>query len=205
MGHLALGYITGKVSSKLLASKVNIPLLLTVSVVPDIDFLFMPFLEHRGPTHSLVTAFVVFVPILAFYGRRAVPYFVALVQHSLIGDYIGGNGPQLLWPFTTQGYGIALEITSLPNVIVESLMFLGALIVMLKTDDISTFFETHKSNLILIIPVFALLLPMIPRFPSGIPAWLIPSHLVYLFLFVTSILITLHESLRRGFHLMNFL
>lgn len=150
-------------------------------------------------------AFIVFVPIFVFYRKEALPYFIALIQHSLVGDYIGGNGPQLLWPFTSQSYGITLEITSLPNVVIESLLFLAAVVVMLKTDDISRFLEPHKSNLILAIPALTLLLPIIPRFPLGLPVWLIPSSLVYLFLFLIAILIALCEFYRSGFHFMNFL
>ena len=51
VGHLALGYITGKVADILLKVKSNIFLLLLVSVIPDIDIL-IPALEHRGPTHN---------------------------------------------------------------------------------------------------------------------------------------------------------
>jgi len=52
VGHVALGYLTGKATSKLLNARINIPLLFFASNIPDIDFLLG--LEHRGTTHSLI-------------------------------------------------------------------------------------------------------------------------------------------------------
>jgi len=91
VGHLALGYILGKTTSKSLNVNLNIPLVLVASMVPDIDLL-IPGLEHRGPTHSLILIFLLFLPAFMLYRERAAPYFVAVVQHSILGDSITGGG-----------------------------------------------------------------------------------------------------------------
>ena len=97
VGHFALGYLTGKASSFFLKIPVSLPLLFLASVFPDTDILF-PFIEHRGPMHSVLFCCLVFVPFLLLYKKRVIPYFIAVLQHNLIGDFLTG-GSQLLWPF----------------------------------------------------------------------------------------------------------
>ncbi|MGC9346189.1 MAG: hypothetical protein ACP5ER_05315, partial [Candidatus Bathyarchaeales archaeon] len=76
VGHFAFGYILSKTSAKALKTKLNIPLVLTLSVIPDVDIL-IPILEHRGPTHSIIMACLVFIPIFAIYHKKATPYLIA--------------------------------------------------------------------------------------------------------------------------------
>src|SRR4030042_300438 len=99
IGHFALGYLTGKAIAKPLHIQLNMTLLLTASVIPDVDLL-LRFLDHRGPTHSLITIAILITPFLIYYGKAAIPYAVALASHSMIGDIIGGT--QLLWPLSTR-------------------------------------------------------------------------------------------------------
>jgi len=190
VGHLALGYITGKASSKPLNVNVNLPLLFLASVISDVDLL-IPGLKHRGPTHSLTMFFLLFIPALMVYGKRAVPYFIAAVQHSLLGDYLTGGGTQLLWPVTSNWYGIGITITSLTNVYLEWTVFLMSLTLMLKTKDFWTLFRHHPSNLMLTIPVLTLILPALLSFPLAVPLELIIPHLIYLTLLSVSALIDL--------------
>lgn len=195
VGHLAFGYILGKASAKLLKTEINVPLVFVLSIIPDID-LIIPFLEHRGPTHSIVTAFIVFIPIFAVYKRRAMPYLVALFQHSVIGDYMSGSGIQLLWPVTTGDYGIELGVESQTNTTIEWMIFLTSIVVMLKAKDAAKLFQPLNSNLILIMPAFTVLLPTFVSFPLGVPTLLIPPHLVYLFMFSASIVIGVFRILK---------
>ena len=69
VGHLALGYITGKSSLKILKSNIDIPLIFTLSILPDIDLL-IPRLAHRGPTHSIITITLVSLPLLIIYRKK---------------------------------------------------------------------------------------------------------------------------------------
>jgi membrane-bound metal-dependent hydrolase YbcI (DUF457 family) len=167
-----------------------------LSVVPDIDLL-IPFIEHRGPTHSIIASLIIFVPIFAIYHKKAIPYFIALIQHSLIGDYIAGGRVQLLWPITTQYFGTSLNIKSQTNITIEWAIFITSMIIMLKTNDTAKLLEPHNSNLILIIPAFTVLLPTFLSFPLDVPASLIPPHLVYMAIFLVSITIDLHKNLKR--------
>ena len=63
IGHFALGYLTGKATSKLAHVKINLPLLLAVSVIPDLDLLFSGFMAHRGLTHSIIVISVLMIPL----------------------------------------------------------------------------------------------------------------------------------------------
>jgi membrane-bound metal-dependent hydrolase YbcI (DUF457 family) len=195
VGHFALGYISSKASAKLLKTQLNIPLVLTLSILPDVDIL-IPFLTHRGPTHSVLVTFVVFLPLFAFFRKKAFPYFLALLQHSLISDYIVGSQIQLLWPLTTRYYGMEIGIKSQTNIAIEWIAFFTATIVMFKAKDLTALFQPHNSNLILTIPTFTVLLPTFLSFPLDVPQWLIPPHLIYLSIFSASIIIDISQALK---------
>lgn len=185
----------GKASAKLLKTKVNVPAALVLSVIPDIDIL-IPFLEHRGPTHSIITALIIFIPVFAIYRRKAAPYFLALASHSLIGDYIAGGRTQLFWPATFNKYGIGLPIQSSTNITLEWTLFLTSTIIMLKSRDLFAFFKKKNSNLILSVPTFTVLLPTFLSFPMNVPEWLILPHLVYLAMFLASIATSALDNLK---------
>jgi len=193
VGHLALGYLSGKATSKLLSVNVNIPLLFVASVISDADLLILG-LEHRGPTHSLIIFILLLLPAFALYGKRATPYLIALAQHSIIGDYLTGGGTQLLWPITSNWYGAGIKITSLANISLEWAFFLISLTIMFKTKDTWILFQHHPSNTLLLIPVFTVLLPPFFSFPLSVPIQLVIPHLAYLTLFILSILIDLKSS-----------
>jgi len=196
VGHLALGYLSGKLTSKILSVNVNIPLLFLVSVMPDIDLL-IPSLEHRGPIHSIIIYCLLFLPVFMLYGKRATPYFVALTQHILIGDYLTG-GTQLLWPITINWYGLGMEITSFANIFMEWVLFLTSMTIMFKTKDLWLLFQHHPSNLTLSIPVFTVLLPTFLSFPLSVPLELVIPHVTYLVLFTLSTAIDLKAILTRN-------
>ena len=195
VGHMALAYLLSKATSKLLKVKINIPLILVLSIIPDIDiilnFLFNIQI-HRGPTHSLITAIVVFIPFFIIYRWKAVPYFTALASHSAIADFIIGGQLQLLWPLSTREFGYPyIDINNPVNVAFEFTLFVIATIIMWKTRDIFQFFRNSKLNLILAIPIFTVLLPTFTSYPLSVPLLLVLPHLFYLVLFIISVLIAL--------------
>jgi membrane-bound metal-dependent hydrolase YbcI (DUF457 family) len=200
VGHLALGYILGEASAKTLKTNVNIPLILTLSVIPDVDIL-IPFIAHRGPTHSLISTLIIFTPFFLAYRQKAAPYFIALIQHSLIGDYIAGGGIQLLWPVTTQHFGTSLSMKSQTIIAIEWITFLTSMVIMLKTKETATLLKPHTTNLILTIPTFTVLLPTFLSYPQNVPELLIPPHLVYMAVFLTSITIDLHHIAKEAYKL----
>ena len=173
----------------------NIPLLFVASVVSDIDLL-MPGLRHRGPTHSLIIILLLFLPAFLLYGKRATPYFAAMAQHSIVGDYLTSEGVQLLWPIAVDWYGVGFAMTSLTNILIEWILFLTSLTIMLKAKDAWKLFQRHPSNLLLSIPVFTVLIPTLLSFPMYVPLELIIPHLIYLAVFTLSILVDLISNLR---------
>ncbi len=197
VGHIALAYLLGKASAKLLKVNLNIPLILVLSIIPDIDILFEPLIcgAHRGPTHSIIMAILVFIPFFVLYRQKATPYFAALASHSLIGDFIIGGQIQLLWPLSTNEFGIHelglpyVNIYNPINIAFEFILFAAALIIMLKTRDLFRFFRNNKLNLILIIPIFTVLLPTFVGYPLQVHTLLVLPHLFYLVVFSFSVLI----------------
>ncbi|NWF97252.1 MAG: metal-dependent hydrolase [Candidatus Thorarchaeota archaeon] len=197
VGHFAFGYILSKSTSTSLKIKLNIPLALALAVIPDVDIFIQKVIatfEHRGPTHSIIMASIVFVPIFIMYRTRAAPYFVALIQHSLVGDLIAGRS-QILWPLTTQNYGSNVGIKDPTNIALEWAIFLVSIVVMVKTKDIADLLSRRASNLILIIPTFTVLLPTFMAYPMDVSLALVPPHVAYLVIFLASIIITCRKFL----------
>ncbi len=202
VGHMALAYLLGKASAKPFRLQPNIPLLMVLSILPDIDIIFERILQmeiHRGPTHSLVSAIVIFIPIFLIYRQRALPYFLALISHAAVGDFLIGGQIQLMWPFSTAEFGLHelgflyISIFDRVNVSVELTLFFISTVVMFRSGDIQAFFKNSKLNLVLIIPIFTVLLPTSIGYPFDAPLLLtVPelalAHLFYLVLFSASVL-----------------
>ena len=197
---MALAYLVAKASGKLLKVNFNIPLILVLSIIPDVDIILEFLLRsplHRGPTHSIIIAILVFIPFFVLYRKKAIPYFAALASHSLIGDFFIGGQLQLLWPLSTSEFGAHelgfpyINIYNPIDIALEFALFVIALIVMLKTRDLFHFFRNSKLNLVLAIPIFTVLLPTFASYPLRVPLLLVLPHLFYLVLFSISVLIAL--------------
>ncbi|MEM2779698.1 MAG: metal-dependent hydrolase [Candidatus Bathyarchaeia archaeon] len=193
VGHFALGYLTAKLTAHFTNTEVNMPIILALSVAPDID-LIIPFIEHRGPSHSILMAIIIFIPIIILFRKGALPYLVALIQHSLIGDFITGK-TQLFWPLTAQSFGTAINIESLTNITVEWLTFLIMFTEMLRTKDLHTLLKPNHTNIILAVPTLTVLLPTFLAFPLKVPTLLIIPHVIMLTLFSASILIDVRKTI----------
>ena len=189
IGHFALGYLTGKAFAKQLKIPLNMPLLLAASVIPDVDLL-LRFLDHRGPTHSLITIAVLMIPFLLYYGKAAIPYAVALASHSMIGDLIGGT--QLFWPLSTRLYGaVTLDVKGSFTVTLELILFIISLALMLKTRDLQRI-TTSNYRTVLLLPFGATIGPLLAvgRGPEyALPTLLIIPSLFYLSIFTYSMII----------------
>jgi len=200
VGHIGLAYLLGKTSARTLKTRLNVPLVLVLSVLPDVDIalerLQVPFVEHRHITHSVIVTLIVFVPFFLVYRKAAVPYFLALIQHALIGDFLTGE-VWLLWPFG-QSFSVGIGITSPLNIGLEWSVFVLSLLIMLKTEDMRDFFRPRKWNLALAIPTFTVLLPTFLSVPLEVPVWLIPPHVILTILFSASVLVEVWHLLRRG-------
>jgi membrane-bound metal-dependent hydrolase YbcI (DUF457 family) len=200
---MGLAYLIAKTSGKLLKVNFNLPLVLVLSILPDIDIIFQFLLKsdiHRGPTHSIVAAVIVFIPVFIIYRQKATPYFAALASHSLIGDFLIGGQIQLFWPLSTQEFGLhelglpLITIDSSINIALELIIFAIATIVMFKTRDMRVFFRKSKLNLVLVIPIFTVLLPTFAAYPLYVPILLVLPHLFYLVVFAIAVLIALKAA-----------
>ena len=212
VGHMAIAYLLGKGSSRALLIKLNIPIVLVLSILPDIDIIFdfLTGLEmHRGPTHSIVVLTLVFIPIFMIYRKKSIPYFLALISHPLMGDFLIGGKLQLFWPLSAGQFGLHeagfpyfLSIFSPVNIALELTLFSVATLVLYKTRDWKAFFTSSKTNLILIIPITTVLLPSTIGYPFSNSLLLtVPllalAHLFYLVLFSIAILKTLSAMFKK--------
>jgi hypothetical protein len=191
-----LGYITGKGSSKLAKVKTNLPLLLAASVLPDVDLL-LRFLVHRGPTHSFITLTVLMIPFFIVYRKQAIPYYAALLSHILIGDFLTG-GVELFWPLSQGSFGfLNIEVTSLTNVVAELGLFFLTLPIMYKLGDLQTLLKPHNKNWVLIIPLGAVLGPLLTvgrGQEHALPTLLVVPSLFYVGLFAYSLFVELRAE-----------
>ena len=192
---MALAYLLGKTSAKLLKVNMHVSLILVLSVIPDIDIIFNYLFNieiHRGPTHSIITAMLVFIPFFMLYRQKAAPYFLALLSHSLIADFLIGGQIQLLWPLSTSEFGFTnIRIDSPVNIALEFTLFAIAIVAMFKTRDLLQFFRNSKTNLVLAIPIFTVFLPAFTSYPLTVPLLLVLPHLFYLVLFSISVIVAL--------------
>ncbi|MCX8153153.1 MAG: metal-dependent hydrolase [Candidatus Bathyarchaeota archaeon] len=200
VGHFALAYLLGKASGKILKVQPIIPLMLVLSIIPDIDILSEPFIAevHRGPTHSLIMTIIAFLPLFMLCKQKAAPYFTAFVSHALLGDFLIGGQIQIFWPLSTRKFGLTyIDINSPINIASEFILFIITLTVLIKTRDLAQFLQNSKLNLVLAIPLFTVLLPTFTSYPLSVPALLIPPHLFYLLLFSVSVSIVATNILKQ--------
>lgn len=208
---MAIAYLLGKGSSKALHTKINIPLLLVLSILPDIDIIY-DYLTgaaiHRGPTHSIIVAALIFIPIFIHYRKQAVPYFLALISHSVIADFLIGGHLQLFWPLTNQEFGlhelggVYIDIFNPINMALEMVLFVIAILLLYKSGDWKVFFKPNKLNLVLFIPIVCVLLPSTIGYPFSdsllvISPTLAIAHLVFLGLFAIAVYKTLAAMYRQ--------
>jgi LexA-binding, inner membrane-associated putative hydrolase len=196
VGHFSVGYILAKGSSKATKTRINLPTVFMLSVIPDIDLL-LPFLQHRGPLHSIILLTAIFVPFFAKYKSAAVPYYLSLLQHPLIGDFFTGGNVQLFWPITRNPYGFGVSITSPLNIGVELLSFLLALLILIRTRDVQKLIRSGVSSLILTIPFSTVLFPSLLGFPLEVPLALLVPHITYALLFLAAITLFLLQLSHR--------
>lgn len=194
VGHIAIGYLTGKATGKALKVNPNLPLIFLASVIPDIDIL-IPGLTHRGPTHSIILITLVFLPLFTLYRGKVLPYFIAVIQHPLIGDYLTG-GTQLLYPITENCYGLHMNVESQINILTEWKFFLLSTLVLIETRDLENLLRPHRTHILLVIPLASLLLPTLTKFPMYVPKEHFIPHTIYILMFIASILMDVKAFLK---------
>ncbi|MCX8151371.1 MAG: metal-dependent hydrolase [Candidatus Bathyarchaeota archaeon] len=204
IGHFALAYLSGKSFAAILKTRLNLPLLFMLSILPDVD-LILQFLDpalfmHRGAAHSIFTFTAFFIPFLVFYRKKAVPYYVALLSHSMLGDLFTG-GFEMLWPLSENWFSfMSVDGMSFTAVAVELSLFTVALPLMFKTNDIRTLLKVKNHNLALIIPFGAVLGPMLQLGQGtdmSLPVLLVAPSLFCLCVFAYSMMLEVNFRLNK--------
>jgi membrane-bound metal-dependent hydrolase YbcI (DUF457 family) len=155
---------------------------------------------HRGPTHSIITISVLMIPFFVVYRKKAIPYYAALLSHILIGDFFTG-GVQLFWPLSKGWFGATnFTVQSLPIVITEFALFAITLPIMYKLGDLQTLFKPHNYNWALIIPLGAILGPLLSLGrgqENALPILLVIPSLFYIGIFSYSMWVELRAWLKK--------
>jgi membrane-bound metal-dependent hydrolase YbcI (DUF457 family) len=199
IGHFGLGYLLATASSKITKSKINLPLVLTVSVLPDFDILFPDFISHRGLTHSLFFSFIILLPFFIIYRKRVIPYFVVLLSHSLIGDIYGPYyGVQLFWPFSSDWVTISeFSNRSLLSISLELSLFIFSFCVMFLNKDFQKYFFDSSKLIYWVAPLGSVVGPFFligTHIRFNIPFLLVFPSLFYIGLFSLPLFTFIYKS-----------
>ena len=199
IGHVALGYLVGKIISRATDHNLNTPLIWSVSLLPDIDFI-IPGLQHRGPTHSIIITLLFFTPLLLIRFQKTAPYFAAMVSHFMIGDYITGDGAMIFWPLSSEfiKYHMPIQMGGSFEIQIELALFAIILVIMTISKEFHHLFHYEKRNLILSVPIFTIILPAMYKYPIKIPDILIIPHLILLSIILLSLSISIIQILSRA-------
>lgn len=177
---------------------VNIPSLFVASIIPDIDLL-IPWIEHRGPLHSVMLLSLVSIPLIIVWKRKAIPYVAALISHPLLGDYLTSTcraqGIQLLFPLSENWFYAGLQTLSTTFMFLEVTLLGLMLLLLVTTKDIEFFIQPYSSNLLFAVPIVAALLPVFTQFPIPVPSILIIPHLALIILLAVPILIDIKTTI----------
>ena len=158
---MCLGYITARTCSSAVKVSVNPYVILLLGALPDIDIVFESLgLGHRTVTHSALFWSIVFIPVFVEYGKRGLPYFVATIQHIVVGDLIVGR-VNPVWPFFDNELGLGVHLTSFENIVLEGVSLVLFFILVWKNMDYRMFLGVARRrlwSLVTLIPLLAFLL-----------------------------------------------
>ncbi|MDH7596089.1 MAG: metal-dependent hydrolase [Candidatus Bathyarchaeia archaeon] len=197
VGHLAFGYLLAKICQRLLKTDLNLPLVFLLSLLPDVD-LFIPEIAHRGITHSIVLLTILFIPLFIMYQKNSVPYFVAIAQHSLLGDFITGSA-QIFSPLTTTSYGLDVALQSPINVVLEGSGFVLMMLIMTWTRDLFVLFRPKMGNFLLVLPEGALIGSAFIALHFFTSVVLLVFHVILFVIFAVSVVFSLERFIFNRF------
>jgi len=129
LGHMGVSYFLVYIFNRFIKEEYNAPFVMVVSLLPDIDLLFTEYISHRGITHSIIIMTLAFFPVYLYF-RKGLPCFIALLSHSLVGDYFTGYGIKLFWPIVNQYYRAPNPYILNGNMLIltEFTLFLAAIV-----------------------------------------------------------------------------
>lgn len=151
LGHIGLGYIAFKLINRNKDYDVSIALL--YSLLPDIDIL-LPYIEHRGPTHSLLfPTFILIIYLILDPSKFS--YSIPIYTHifaDIIAQPITYGYMKLLWPINNKIYQINPIVIMRTNqeAYLEIFIFIISAILFIKS-DYKQFINRSKSYVLLLI------------------------------------------------------
>ena len=162
LGHMAWAYVLAMLAWALIPGvkrygKLFVPAVLMLGVLPDSDLLLGGLgIAHRTVTHSWFLWIVLFIPVFYFLRLKAVPYFVAVIQHFAFGDFVMGK-VMMFWPFSSARVGLGFGMVSVVDVVLETGGLILAAGLMIYFGDLKRLFSVEKRNFYMILPLLALL------------------------------------------------
>ena len=179
VGHISAAYLLTRGLKRDKWQSMSIPMVWVFSLLPDLDLL-IPGVRHMEPTHSLVFAIAVLIFLTLYKGREATPYFLAYASHTILGDLITNRGVRFLWPLTQRVYQIMLPFSRNPTFSrnLELTLFGLFILIYIITKDYADGPHSNNAKLVTLIPLTALLVPLVFNFPNPVPLLLIPPHLI---------------------------
>ena len=179
VGHISVAYLLTRGLKRVGWPSMSIPLVWAFSILPDLDLL-IPGVRHMGPTHSITFAIAVLTFLILYKGREATPYFLAYASHTILGDMITNRGVWFLWPLTQRAYQITLPFSRNPafSTDLELTLFVLFILAYIVTKDYASGPHTNTTKLVTLIPLSALLVPLVFSFPITVPLRLIPPHII---------------------------
>ena len=181
VGHMSIAYLITRGLKRGRLQNMSIPLVWAAALLPDIDLL-IPTINHMGPTHSIIFAIAIFTPIFLIKGRETTPYFLAYASHTALGDLITNKGIWFLWPLTQRRLQIPLPFTCKTtfSANLELALFAFFLLAYILTKDYASELQSNATRPLTLVPVIALLVPLVFGFPIPVPLRLIPPHLAFI-------------------------
>jgi membrane-bound metal-dependent hydrolase YbcI (DUF457 family) len=119
------------------------------------------------------------------YKKKTIPYFVALLSHSLIGDIFSG-GIQLFWPFSRDMIFVSqLTGTGIISASMELSLFIICTAVMVINKDFQKLLSSKTNRMYWLIPLGSVLGPLLinVRGYNSLPLLLVTPTLFYIAVF----------------------
>ena len=136
VGHIASAFIITYLISRFVPLKdVSIPLVIFLSILPDIDIALQAagIASHKSVTHSMIISLVVALIFIAKYPKQStVIYSISYLQHIAIGDTVI-ESLNILYPFSYFIIGLGIKYGSLSHIIIE-IFLLGTMISILTNE-----------------------------------------------------------------------
>jgi hypothetical protein len=100
------------------------------------------------------------VPAIIVFRWKVVPYLAAALQHFAFGDFLVGE-IMLFWPFDLSYFGFNNPMFSANDVILEIIGLILAFLVLYFTNDLKRLVSVRLDNVLIFIPLFALVSSML--------------------------------------------